>query len=209
MKNVFTLLVLLWSVCPVFAQQGESRVALVIGNSNYVQGPLRNPINDARDMSARLRELGFVVVERTDLRIRQIGSTLREFRGRLTPGSVALVFYAGHGLQIRGENYLPAVDAQIEGEDDVPNQSLAVRQIMDVLAEAGTRLNLVFLDSCRDNLFQRSFRSAVQGLARETVPSGTLLSFATRPGGLAVGCRGVWRGARWEVAARPQARPAR
>ena len=133
------------------ALANEPRVALVIGNSAYERQPLRNPVNDAQAMSARLRSLGFVVIERNNLRIRQIGSTLREFRSQLKPGAVALVFYAGHGLQVKGENYLPAVDAQIDGEEDVPNQSLAVRQIMDVLADSGSRLNLVFLDACRNN----------------------------------------------------------
>ena len=166
----------------LFAQQKEVRVALVIGNSAYKQSPLRNPANDARDMAVKLRSLGFTVIERSNLGIRQIGSTLREFRAKLTPGSVALVFYAGHGLQIKGENYLPAVDAEITGEEDVQNQSLAMRQIMDVLSDAKTRLNLVFLDACRDNPYARSFRSASRGLSKENAPSGTLISFATRPG---------------------------
>ena len=181
-----------------FAQQKENRVALVIGNGAYKQGPLRNPVNDAKDMAARLRSLGFTVIERSNLGIRQIGSTLREFRARLTPGSVALVFYAGHGLQIKGENYLPAVDAEIAGEEDVHNQSLAMRQIMDVLSDAKTRLNLVFLDACRDNPYARSFRSASSGLSRESAPSGTLISFATRPGSVAAdggGRNGLYTGA--------------
>ena len=87
-----------------FAQQKETRVALVIGNSTYKTSPLRNPVNDSRDMAAKLRALGFTVVERNNLVVKQIGSTLREFRSKLVPGSVALIFYAGHGLQIKGEN---------------------------------------------------------------------------------------------------------
>lgn len=163
----------------------ERRVALVIGNSNYETASLKNPVNDAHDMTARLRALGFEVVERTDLRVKQIGSTLREFRSKLVPGSVALVFYAGHGLQIRGENFLPTVDADIGGEEDVPNQTMAVRQILDTLEDAKTRLNLVFLDACRNNPYARRFRSSDGGLARLSAPSGTLISFATRPGSVA------------------------
>jgi formylglycine-generating enzyme required for sulfatase activity len=109
-----------------------------------------------------------------------------------------LVFYAGHGVQIKGENYLPAVDAEISGEEDVPNQSLAVRQIMDVLGDAKTRLNLVFLDACRDNPYARTFRTASRGLSKENAPSGTLISFATRPGSLAadgMGKNGLYTGA--------------
>jgi uncharacterized caspase-like protein len=164
----------------------EKRVALVIGNSAYKNSPLKNPTNDAKDMAAKLRTLGFEVIERSNITTRQIGGTLRELRSRLTPGGVALVFYAGHGLQIKGENYLPAVDAEIATEEDVPNQSIAVRQIIDVLDDTKTRLNLVFLDACRNNPYARSFRSTGAGLAKVSAPSGTLISFATRPGGVAV-----------------------
>lgn len=163
----------------------EQRVALVIGNAAYRQSPLKNPVNDATDIANRLRQLGFTVVERSNLQIRQIGSTLREFRNTLKPGGVALVFYAGHGLQIKGENYLPAVDSEINGEEDVPNQSLSVKQILNVLEESNSRMNLIFLDACRNNPLTRSFRSAANGLSRESAPSGTLISFATRPGATA------------------------
>jgi len=187
---IFRLLILALIVCgswvgSVVAQQQESRVALVIGNGAYKSSPLKNPVNDSKDVAAKLRSLGFTVVERNNLVVKQIGSTLREFRSTLKPGSVALVYYAGHGLQIKGENYLPAVDAEIGGEEDVPNQSLAMRQIMDVLGDAKTRLNLVFLDACRDNPYARSFRSSASGLSKENAPSGTLISFATRPGSVA------------------------
>ena len=179
-------------------QQKEQRVALVIGNGAYKASPLKNPVNDARDMADKLRSLGFIVIERSNLGMKQIGSTLREFRSKLTPGSVALVFYAGHGLQIKGENYLPAVDAEIGGEEDVPNQSMSMRQIMNVLSDAKTRLNLVFLDACRDNPYARSFRNSSGGLAKEDAPSGTLISFATRPGSVASdgnGRNGLYTGA--------------
>jgi uncharacterized caspase-like protein len=182
----------------VVAQQQEPRVALVIGNGAYKSSPLKNPVNDSKDVAAKLRSLGFTVVERNNLVVKQIGSTLREFRSTLKPGSVALVYYAGHGVQIKGENYLPAVDAEIGGEEDVPNQSLAMRQIMDALGDAKTRLNLVFLDACRDNPYARSFRSSASGLSKENAPSGTLISFATRPGSVAsdgTGRNGLYTGA--------------
>ena len=181
-----------------FAQPTENRVALVLGNSAYKSAPLRNPTNDAKDMAAKLKGMGFTVVERNNLTVKQIGSTLREFRSKLTPGSVALVFYAGHGLQIKGENYFPTVDAEIAGEEDVPNQSLSMRQIMDVLGDAKTRLNLVFLDACRNNPYARSFRSSSDGLSKVNAPSGTLISFATRPGSVAAdgtGRNGLYTGA--------------
>ena len=200
---LFVLLYTIFGWCSqAVAQAQETRVALVIGNSNYKNSPLKNPVNDARDMAAKLRGLGFTVIERNNLVVKQIGSTLREFRSKLTPGSVALVYYAGHGLQIKGDNYFPTVDADITGEEDVPNQSLAMKQIMDVLGDAKTRLNLVFLDACRDNPYSRSFRSASKGLSKENAPSGTLISFATRPGSVAadgVGRNGLYTGALLEA----------
>ena len=204
LKSVFFVLLVVhfvwWS--SAIAQPQENRVALVIGNSIYKNSPLKNPVNDARDMASKLRGLGFTVIERNNLVVKQIGSTLREFRSKLTPGSVALVYYAGHGLQIKGDNYFPTVDADIAGEEDVPNQSLAMRQIMDLLGDAKTRLNLVFLDACRDNPYSRSFRSAGKGLSKENAPTGTLISFATRPGSVAadgVGRNGLYTGALLEA----------
>lgn len=193
MKKIYALvLCLLTFVLPAHAANpsakgsGEQRVALVIGNSAYRINPLPNPVHDAEDVAVKLRSLGFDVVERHNLSSKQIGATLREFRSKLSPGAVALVFYAGHGLQIDGENYLPAVDAEINSEEDVPNQSLSVKQVMGILEAAKTRLNLVFLDACRNNPYAtRSFRSTERGLARISAPSGTLISYATKPGSVA------------------------
>jgi formylglycine-generating enzyme required for sulfatase activity len=167
------------------APAADRRVALVIGNADYAQAPLKNPQNDARDIAAKLRQAGFDVVLRENLKIREIGSALREFRARLSPGSEALFFYAGHGLQVKGINYLPAVDADIRTEEDLPFQSLNVNQVLEIMDESRTRLNLVFLDACRNNPYSRRFRSAADGLARVHAPSGTLISFATRPGSVA------------------------
>lgn len=185
------LLLLAWvlALCSIaaFAQSpaGEKRIALVIGNSAYPGSPLKNPSNDARAMAVKLKKLGFDVVARENLSTRQISTTLREFRSRLQPGGVALFFYAGHGMQVKGINYLPSVDANISSEEDVPLNSVNVNQVLEIMDDAKTRLNLVFLDACRNNPFTRRFRSAGDGLARINAPSGTLISFATRPGSVA------------------------
>lgn len=169
----------------------QRRVALVIGNAEYVEGRLKNPVNDARAIRERLVTLGFAeanIVYRENLKTNEIGPLLRQWRARLTAGgdTEALVFYAGHGVQIRGENYLPMVDARIDGEEDVPRQSIKLAELMTVLAESKTRLNLVFLDACRNNPYARSFRGNTPGLAKETVPpSGTLIAYATMPGQIA------------------------
>ncbi|OTE97928.1 hypothetical protein BCS42_11910 [Crenothrix sp. D3] len=187
-KILQTIIWISFIICTVFSGQlraQEQRVALVIGNATYENSPLANPVNDATDMADKLSSLGFDVVSHNNISMREIGSILSEFRSKLKPGSVALVFYAGHGIQIKGENYFPAVDAKIQTEEDVPNQSIAIRQIMDILDESKTRLNLVFLDACRNNPFARSFRSSASGLARVSAPTGTLISYATRPGSVA------------------------
>lgn len=113
-----------------------ARVALVIGNAAYVDSPLRNPVNDARAMAAKLKGLSFEVIARENLKVKDIGKTLQAFQSRIKPGDEALFFYAGHGLQVKGTNYLPAVDAEIGSEQDVPLQSINVTTILDLLEES-------------------------------------------------------------------------
>jgi Caspase domain len=163
----------------------ERRVALVVGNAKYEMGPLNNPTNDSIDMANKLKGYGFEVVYRENLKIRQIGSMLREFKSKLSTGSTALVFYAGHGLQVRGENYFPAVDAEIHSEEDIQNQSINLKQVMDILEEAKTKANIVLLDACRNNPFERKTRSLSRGLASVNAPSGTIIAYSTRPGSVA------------------------
>lgn len=182
---------------PLLAQEpsprsNEHRVALVIGNSSYTHSPLKNPVNDARAMRDKLKKMDFDVIIRENMKARDIGGALREFRSKLKPGSIALFFYAGHGLQIRGENYLPAVDAEISSEEDVPHQSLNVNTVLNTMEDSKAGVNLVLLDACRNNPFTRSFRSgAGAGLARIQAPSGTLIHYATRPGSVAEDGDGV------------------
>jgi len=163
----------------------ERRIALVIGNAAYPKAGLANPVNDARAMTARLRTLGFEVMLRENVRTRELGAIYREFRSRITPGAVALLFYAGHGLQVKGQNYFPAVDSDISSEEDVPLQSLHLGTFLDNMEEAKAGVSLVLLDACRDNPFARRFRSASRGLAKVEAASGTLIHYATRPGSVA------------------------
>ncbi len=163
----------------------EHRVALIIGNANYKQSPLKNPVNDARAMRDKLQRMGFQIVYYENLQVKQVGSVLREFRTAIRPGSVALFFYAGHGLQVRGENYLPTVDAELATEEDVPYQALSLSSVLNTMEDSKAGVNLVLLDACRNNPFQRNFRSQPQGLARVQAPSGTLIHYATRPGSTA------------------------
>jgi uncharacterized caspase-like protein len=188
MKNQYLieLMIVLCFVSSIgFAQTKEQRIALVIGNAKYETSPLTNPTNDSSDVASKLRGYGFDVVYRENLKIRQIGSMLKEFKAKLIPGSTALVFYAGHGLQVRGENYFPVVDADIQSEEDIQNQSIGLKQLMDILEEAKTRTNIVLLDACRNNPFERKTRSLSRGLATVNAPSGTMIAYSTRPGSVA------------------------
>jgi uncharacterized caspase-like protein len=168
------------------ATEAEQRVALVIGNGAYQQDRLRNPVNDATDMAESLRELGFKVILRTDANQRQMKRSLREFRTELRRGGVAMFYYAGHGVQHRGRNYLIPVGADIEAESDIEDESVDANLIMGYMEEAGTRVNIVVLDACRNNPFARSFRSSSRGLVvMESGAKGTFVAYATAPGSVA------------------------
>ncbi|MFN7694366.1 MAG: caspase domain-containing protein, partial [Burkholderiales bacterium] len=174
------------------AQSTSRRVALVVGNAAYADSPLRSPVNDARAMEAKLKQLGFAVTKVENLQRAQIGRTVNGFASSIRPGDEVVVFYAGHGLQVKGVNYLPAVDADIHTEEDVPLNSLNLNTLLDRLEEAKAGVKLLFLDACRNNPYARSFRSSARGLARvQDAPSGTLMHFATRPGSVAADGSGV------------------
>jgi hypothetical protein len=163
-----------------------ARLALVIGNRDYALAPLKNPVNDAEAIGSVLRDLGFEVTLVRDLRRDQIGATVDRFANAVRPGDDVVFFYAGHGVQIKGSNYLPATDAAIRTESDVPLNSLNLNHFLERIDETKAGVRLFLIDACRDNPYSRTFRSASRGLARvESAPTGTLLHFATRPGGVA------------------------
>lgn len=164
---------------------GERRVAFVVGNSAYKMGPLKNPGNDARAVAAALRKLNFEVIERQNVTREAFALGVREFGDKLKGATVGLFYFAGHGLQVRGRNFLVPVDADIAREDEVPYRSLDVNEVLDKMDSARTPINLVLLDACRNNPFARSFKLSQVGLAQMDAPSGTLIGFATAPGSVA------------------------
>ena len=173
---------LLW-ISPASA---ESRVALVIGNSAYkTVTALPNPANDARVMSAMLRAAGFEVVDAPDLSQADMRRALRDFAANVAlkgPDTVALVYFAGHGLQIEGENYLVPVDAKIEREADVAIEAVRLADVMAALASTPSRTRIVILDSCRNNPFSSISKTTGRGLAIVDAPTGSIVSYATAPG---------------------------
>lgn len=173
----------------VEAMRSEKRVALVVGNAAYRTSPLKNPVNDARAMAHALRANGFQVIARENVSQKEMRRAIIEFGERLRDGGIGLFYYAGHGLQVGGRNYLVPVDAEIRSESEV--ESVDVASVLARMETARNRLNIVVLDACRDNPFARSFRSTSRGLASIDAPSGTIIAYATAPG--AGGARRRWR----------------
>ncbi|MDK2122804.1 caspase family protein [Parachitinimonas caeni] len=163
----------------------EQKLALVIGNGAYRDSPLLNPVNDARAMASKLQQLGFSVTKRENIGLEEIQKVVRDFGNQLKNGGVGLFFYAGHGLQVKGNNYLVPVGADIQAEDEVSTRAYNVNEVLEKLDSAKNRVNVVILDACRNNPFARSFRSNGSGLAQMDAPTGTLVAFATAPGRVA------------------------
>ncbi len=188
---ILTILLLAGSGSPLAAQAGQAgsasqRVALVIGNSNYDAGPLLNPGNDARAMAKALRETGFEVMEYIDLQDQaDMKKAIREFGRKIQNGGVGLFYYAGHGIQVNGKNYLIPTKAQIYAEEEVEYESVDVGFVMAQMEIARNRMNIIILDACRNNPFARSWRSAASGLAFINAPTGTLIAYSTAPGSVA------------------------
>ena len=170
------------------AQQpaGETRLALVIGNSAYKQSPLANAVADARLMDKVLREAGFEVVRAENATLRDMRRLVRDFGERLQRSKgVGLFYFAGHGVQVRGENYLVSVDSDIRSEDEVPDDSVSAQLILEKLESAQNRMNIIVLDACRNNPFASRTRGSAGGLATMNAPAGTLIAYATAPGAVA------------------------
>lgn len=187
MKKFFCLLVWILFNTPVFSQDYEFKTALVIGNTNYEVGKLRNPVNDARKLSETLTGLGFDVIARYDMdriglreAIREFGDAIRDKDG------LALFYYSGHGLQSEGTNYLVPVDADIKEEWEIRDQCVSSDQILRMLNSFENPFNIIILDACRNNPYESRYRSATKGLAQpEIVPTGSIMAFSTSPGKVA------------------------
>jgi uncharacterized caspase-like protein len=198
-----TMLKLMISAAVLMGAQSafaESRLALVIGQSAYRSVPaLPNPANDARAVTQLLTDSGFEVSTAADLSQSQMREKVSEFAGKVAAkgsDTVALVFYAGHGLQIDGENYLVPIDIDVKREADIPLQAVRLNDVLNTLASVPSRMRILMLDACRNNPFPE-LKSAGSGLAivdaRIGAP-GTFLSFSTSPGAVAEDGTGSQRG---------------
>lgn len=182
------LVLVLLGVAPCTA---ASRIALVVGNSDYQSvGKLANPANDARLVAETFQRLGFTLVggaAQLDLDKSRFDQVIQTFSKQLLGAEVAVFYYAGHGIQVRGTNYLVPISANPAREADVDFMMVDVGLVLRQMEAAGTKLNIVILDACRNNPFGgRGLRSSDGGLAQIRAPEGTILSYATQPGNVAL-----------------------
>ncbi len=179
------------SLCSWAAPGTGRRVALIIGNSDYqftdTLPKLQNPTNDAQDMARVLREFGFEVIERENLTLEGMNQAVVEFGRKLVGSDAALFYYAGHGLQVKNQNYLMPINASGESEATIPFQGMNINQVLEEMDNAKSQANIVILDACRNNPITGKFRSGkTRGLATpDTVPKGTVIVYATDPGNVA------------------------
>ena len=167
---------------------GADQFALVIGNSAYGKTGLRSPNNDADLISAALEDIGFDVTTHKNVDIEQFDFAIRSFRRRLTPGSVAFFYFAGHGLQVDGVNYLVPVGHGINEKYEVERKCVKLDSIVSMLQESASNMNVLVLDACRDNPFDRSWSRALKskGLASIEAPEGTVIAYSTDKGRVAL-----------------------
>ncbi len=169
------------------APSAQKRLALIIGNGNYVNSILANPGNDAREMKNILTQYGFDVLEYEDLNQSRMKMAMDEFGAKLKGYDVGLFFYAGHGIQSKGYNYLIPVDANLKTEGQVEYDCVQADRILALMEASGSKVNIIILDACRNNPFERSWTrsTAGKGLAFMNAPSGSLIAYATAPGSTA------------------------
>lgn len=180
-KLLFALFLII--AVPLFSQ--PSRKALVIGNSNYKYvNILRNPKNDVDKISKLLKELNFDVTSLLDLDLEKFEDEIRLFTSSIKPKDIILIYFSGHGVQVKGENYLIPVDAKITEESDIRYKSVNAGFILEKLENSKSDFNLIILDACRYNPF-KGFKATSEGLAAINSPSGTLIAYATAPGKVA------------------------
>src|SRR5471032_2190432 len=174
------LLVLIFSVAPAAPSAAAERFALVIGNAKYpdAEAPLKEPINDARDVADELKREGFTVDVGENLTIDGMRRAFDKLYGKVRPGSVALVFFSGFGIQANRQSYMVPVDAQIWTEADVKRDGFSLETVLGEINSRGAGVKIALIDASRRNPFERRFRSFSAGLAPVVAPNGTLVMYS-------------------------------
>lgn len=185
MKRMFFLLLVLGTLQGI---SQEKKLALIVGNASYTDGAaLKNPIQDARAIDQALRSLGFETIVKENLSLSQLKKAIDDFGMRLHGYDVGLFYYAGHGIQLKGRNYLVPVDADLKIAQQIEYDCVAAERVLAFMESAKAKVNLMILDACRNNPFERSWTRSTEGggLAFMNAPSGSLIAYATSPGSVA------------------------
>jgi tetratricopeptide (TPR) repeat protein len=172
----------------VHAQTYTKRLALVIGNSNYQNGGvLKNPINDARSIASTLQSMGFEVMKYENVSQPQLKQAINAYGIKLKEFEVGLFYYAGHGIQHKGSNYMIPVEADLQAAEQIEYDCVAADRVLAYMESASTKVNIIIMDACRNNPFERSWHRSVNGngLAMMNAPTGSLIAYATAPGQVA------------------------
>src|ERR1041385_2407984 len=185
MKKLFLISLIALIATDGSAQTNQKRLALVIGNAHYqFTGALKNPVNDARAIASSLRNLGFEVMESEDVNQAQMKQAINAFGVKLKDYDVGLFYYAGHGVQAKGVNYMVPVEADLKAEEQIEFDCVAADRVLAFMDAASAKVNLIVLDACRNNPFARSWQRSAGGggLAMMDAPKGSLIAYATSPG---------------------------
>jgi uncharacterized caspase-like protein len=189
--NPRLILLALWTclagILPVSAQQSDTRVALLIGNASYpdAEAPLRDPVNNVRSLADELRRTGFDVDIGENLTKEAMRAAIDRFYGKIKPGSTALLFFSGYGIQSDRQTYVIPVNAQIWTEADVRRDGYSFDLLLAEMNKRGAGVKIAILDASRRNPFERRFRAVAGGLAPVIVPKGTVVMYAAAPGAVA------------------------
>ena len=176
------------------------KIALIVGNGKYSnQGELKNPFNDANSIELVFKKLGIDTIKKVNIGVADFKDVLDDFKNKLSSYEVAIFFFAGHGLQIEGDNFLCACDTDFANENRIKYSSVALEYLLDVMKKSGVLTKIIILDACRNNPFDSSNRSIyTRGLAPISAPVGTFIAFATSPGQVAkdgIGSNGAFTSA--------------
>ena len=168
------------------ASNNGKRLAIVIGNSNYQARPLKNPVNDAKDVGNALQKAGFKVIELYDADLDEMRSSINKFSESLVNYEVGLVFYSGHGIEFSGRNYFIPVNANIKTEDEIPRQGFDATTIVEKMSRNNVKTSIFIIDACRNAPVFSKFKSAKSGLSSMQVTNGSIVAFSAAPGQVAI-----------------------
>lgn len=192
-RSLGCLLVAAAAMSPLAAHADPDRLAIVIGNANYERLPLKNPVNDSRAVAAALKDVGFDVIARENAGYSGMVAAMREFLDRAGQANVRLVYFAGHGAQFRGKNYLIPTDVALTHEQELTTRAANATELAEKLGQLKSGVNIMILDACRDAPFPLvatrnplKARTVTPGLAGANAPLGTLIAFSTGPGAIAL-----------------------